>query len=643
MPSRRRARRRSRPLHFRSPTRLSFASGLQTLSFERLERRFLLSGTSPLGQTSGTPFPSVPSLVAIPYQASSDPQVASPTYVTLDYAGTSTPATGSSPVGNGLTPTQILNAYGINKITFNGGTIQGNGAGETIAIVDAYNDPNIAEDLATFDTAFAIAAPPSLTVVSQTGTSTLPADDTSGWAVEESLDVEWSHAIAPQAKILLVEANTNSLSDLDTAVTYAASAPGVAVVSMSYSSGEFSGETADDSLYTTPADHTNVTFLAATGDQGEPAGYPAYSPNVVAVGGTTLTTDGSGEYLGEAGWSGSGGGLSVDESQPVYQNGVVTQSTTQRAAPDVSFDADPDSGPAIIDSYTYGSADPWLQIGGTSFATPSWAALIAIADQGRAANGLAPLNGTTQTLPMLYSLSESGDFHDVATGNNGAAAGVGYDLVTGIGTPVANLLIPALASNLVVTSPDLVVTSTTPGVGTIITTTPSVFVVNFNTAYDPSSVQTSNFSVNGVAAASCTPTSSTSITFNFSTTPVTAIGLQTETLSGILDSVNENRDDSLYWALPLRSPSDPGHLGDAGGRYRGRAAADDVRCDLQRTLRLKFDQHQQSFVERRHRDRFHAGPGDQFGRLHAQRDYPRRSNRTVDGGHGVRGDHRCPR
>ena len=80
---------------------------------------------------------------------------------------------------------------------------------------------------------------------------------------------------------------------------------------MSYSGGEFSDETTDDSLYTTPADHTNVTFLAATGDYGEPSGYPAYSPNVVAVGGTTLTTDSSGDYLGEVGWSGSGGGLSV--------------------------------------------------------------------------------------------------------------------------------------------------------------------------------------------------------------------------------------------------------------------------------------------------------------------------------------------
>ena len=243
---------------------------------------------------------------------------------------------------------------------------------------------------------------------------------------------------------------------------------------------------------------------------------------------------------------------------------------------------------------------------------------------------------------MLYSLSESGDFHDVATGNNGAAAGVGYDLVTGIGTPVANLLIPALASNLVVTSPDLVVTSTTPGVGTIITTTPSVFVVNFNTAYDPSSVQTSNFSVNGVAAASCTPTSSTSITFNFSTTPVTAMGLYA-TLSGILDSVNEVAMTAFtglfrYDPHPIQVTS----VTPAAGTV--------VALPLT-TFDVTFSEPYASSSISTNNLSLSVGIVTGFTLVPATNsvDYTlsgitqEGATRTVDGGHGVRGDHRCPR
>jgi fibronectin-binding autotransporter adhesin len=501
---------------------------LQSLGFELLESRLMLSGASPLDYAS---------LVAVPFAASPSAQLASPSYVTLDYAGTSIPATGNSPVGNGLNPTQILGAYGINKITFGNGTIQGNGAGQTIAIVDAYNDPTIAADLATFDTAFGLPAPPSFSVVSQTGSTTvLPVGDT-GWAVEESLDVEWSHAIAPQANIILVEGNSNSFSDLNTAVLYAAAQPGVSVVSMSYGSGEYSSETANDSIYTTPTGHIGVTFLASTGDSGEPGGYQAYSPNVVAVGGTTLGTDSAGDYLSESGWSGSGGGISAYESQPAYQKGTVTQSTTQRTIPDISFDADPSTGPAIIDSYTYGTTNPWTQIGGTSFAAPSWAALISIADQGRVAENLGTLDGPTQTLPMLYSLPSS-DFHDITTGYNGYSAGVGYDLVTGRGTPIANLLVPDLIGNMTVVS-------STPAAGSVISTTPSDFLVQFSTAYDPTTVQASEFLVNGIAATSYTLTSANSITFHFTqsgnpVSPVTTLGLQSESLSGINDLAHGN-------------------------------------------------------------------------------------------------------
>jgi len=356
----------------------------------------------------------------------------------------------SAPSGGSFyTPSQIQTAYGFNQVSLQSGP---NGTGQTIAIVDAYDDPTIQTDLRAFDSAFGLMNPPSLKVVSQTGSTTnLPPTDPSAntqnnWEVEESLDVEWAHALAPGANIVLVEANSNNLSDLFAAVRTAASLPGVSVVSMSWGGPEFSLESIFDSYFTTPAGHQGVTFVASTGDSGAPSEYPAYSPNVLAVGGTTLNLAASGNYLSETAWSESGGGTSQYESQPVYQAGVVTQTTTQRAAPDVAFDADPHTGVPIYDSFSFGTTTPWVQIGGTSVGAPSWAAVIAIADQGRVQNGLGTLDGASQTLPMLYQLHQSNpsDFHDITSGNNGFPAGTGYDLVTGLGSPVVNLLVSGL-------------------------------------------------------------------------------------------------------------------------------------------------------------------------------------------------------
>ena len=310
--------------------------------------------------------------------------------------------------GNGYSPQQVLEAYGFenssgaNAISFNG--VAGNGAGQTIAIVDAYNDPNIKSDLAAFDTQFSLPAVnvpggPSFSVVNQNGkTTSLPAANNS-WAVEEALDVEWAHAIAPGANIVLLEASTASFANLDTAVTTAANMTGVSVVSMSWSGGESSSETSQDGIYT----HTGVTYLAATGDSGSPAGYPAYSASVVAVGGTSLTVNTNGSsysYGGETGWSGSGGGASVYEPEPSYQQTV--QTTGQRMVPDVSFLADPNTGVSIYDSYQNPYGGPWTVVGGTSLATPSFAAIVSIIDQGRvAAGGAALLQGQRKRCPRL--------------------------------------------------------------------------------------------------------------------------------------------------------------------------------------------------------------------------------------------------
>ena len=368
---------------------------------------------------------------------------AHPTYIlAIPHGGGAAPYTTSGPTGT--TPSQIRHAYGFDKITLGNG-VAANGAGQTIAIVDAYDDPNIASDLHQFDLQFGL-PDPTFTKVNQNGGTTYPTAD-SGWGSEISLDVEWAHAIAPAANILLVEANDSSYTNLFAAVDYAARQPGVSVVSMSWGGGEFSGESSYDSNFLTPTGHAGVTFVASSGDSGAPVSYPAASPDVLAVGGTTTNMDASGNILSETGWSGSGGGISSYESQPSYQKGVVTQSTTQRTNPDVSYDADPNTGFPVYDSFGSPAGAAWQQFGGTSDAAPQWAALIAIADQGRAIDGLGSLDGRTQTLPKIYSVSPS-DFNDITSGTSfgspSYSAGPGYDLVTGRGTPRANLLVADL-------------------------------------------------------------------------------------------------------------------------------------------------------------------------------------------------------
>jgi hypothetical protein len=358
----------------------------------------------------------------------------------------------------GLNPQQVAAAYGFDAIAF--GTMAGDGAGQTIAIVDAYDDPALvdstspdfgASDLAQFDRRYGLPDPPSFRKLDQTGgTAGLPGVDPAGagapgnWEQEEALDVEWAHALAPGAAIVLVECRSSGGPDLYAGVKMAAALPGVSVVSMSWGSAEYTGEAAFDGDFTTPAGHQGVTFVAATGDAGAPGLYPAYSPNVLAVGGTTLTLQGSTDYGGESGWTNGGGGTSLDESRPAYQAGV--QATGQRTIPDVSLDADPNTGASVYDSYDDTNGDgPWMRTGGTSLAAPVWAALIAIADQGRLSAGGATLDGAAQVLPVLYALPAA-DFHDITTGGNNAFhAGPGYDQSTGLGTPVAGRVAAALA------------------------------------------------------------------------------------------------------------------------------------------------------------------------------------------------------
>jgi hypothetical protein len=338
-----------------------------------------------------------------------------------------------------FTPAQIRHAYGFDQITFSNGAVAGDGSGQTIAIVDAYDDPTIAADLHTFDQTFGL-PDPTLTKVEQSGTVA-----NKGWSVEISLDVEWAHAIAPGAKILLVEARSANITDLLAAVDYAAARPGVSTVSMSWGGGEFSGESSNDANFNTPAGHQGVTFVAAAGDDGAAPTWPAVAPNVLSVGGTSLVLNTAGDYQSETTWAGSGGGISTGESRPVYQTFVTTNSTTKRTNPDVSYDANPNTGVYVCDTFD----GAWFEVGGTSAGAPQWAALVAIADQGRALAGKSTLDGGSQTLYAIYRMGQTSSatyFHDITTGSNGYSAKLGYDDATGNGSPIANRIVAGLVS-----------------------------------------------------------------------------------------------------------------------------------------------------------------------------------------------------
>jgi subtilase family serine protease len=240
-----------------------------------------------------------------------------------------------------------------------------------------------------------------------------------GWALETSLDVQWAHAIAPNATILLVEARSNGLGDLLAAVNYAKSQPNVVAVSMSWGGSEFSTETSYDSYFSS----STITFFASSGDNGAGVIWPASSPNVVAVGGTTLNLA-SGSVV-ETGWSGSGGGASRYEPKPAYQTNFGL-SGSMRAVPDVSYDADPNTGVPVYDSLGYSGQYGWFQVGGTSAGAPQWAAIQAL--------------GLTASNNNFYQDAKSSAypsyFRDITGGSNGYSAGPGYDYVTGLGSPL---------------------------------------------------------------------------------------------------------------------------------------------------------------------------------------------------------------
>ncbi len=355
----------------------------------------------------------------------------------------------------GYSPEQIRHAYGFDALT-------NNGAGQIIAIVDAFDDPTIASDLQTFinfyglppiNTSCTVAAGPHPCFQKVYAQGFRPKTN-GGWALEISLDVEWAHVVAPGADILLVESSNNFLSSLLGAVDVAVQS-GAKVVSMSWGAGEFAFETSLDSHF----NRTGVTFTASSGDSGGDPEWPAVSPFVVAVGGTTLPLDASGNLIGpETAWGGSNGGASFIEAEPGYQNIYPIPDTGgARGVPDVSYVADPNTGVAVYDTTSFFGQKGWFQIGGTSVGAPQWAAIIGLANQGRscASNGIGCLSTSNTNFSPLYnaaspplSTTYNSNYRDITAGSNVCcAAGPGYDFVTGLGSPLANSLVSALVTS----------------------------------------------------------------------------------------------------------------------------------------------------------------------------------------------------
>jgi subtilase family serine protease len=335
------------------------------------------------------------------------------------------PLATSAPTGYG--PAQFHGAYSLPTTA---------SQAQTIAIVDAYDDPTIEKDLGVYSSTYGL---PACTTsngcfrkVNQNGVQGSYPQKNAGWALEIALDVETARQICQNCKILLVEASSNSFANLAAAVNTAARL-GATQISNSYGGYEFSGETSDSAF-----NHPGIAVTASSGDSGYGVEYPAASPSVVAVGGTTLnvTSLGSNTYTygSESAWSGSGSGCSAYLSAQPWQTSDLNWSGTgcgaKRAVADVAADADPNSGASVYDSTRYQGQSGWFRVGGTSLSAPLIAGVYALAGDA----------GSAQYPASLPYANRSG-LHDVTSGRNGNCdtnmcnAAAGYDGPSGLGTP----------------------------------------------------------------------------------------------------------------------------------------------------------------------------------------------------------------
>ncbi|WP_227878473.1 hypothetical protein [Arthrobacter dokdonensis] len=338
----------------------------------------------------------------------------------LDVSG---PLATATTVPLGYAPTDLQAAYKLPAATA--------GTGRTVAVVDAFDDPTAEADLAAYRAKYGLpactAASGCFAKVDQRGGTGYPAADP-GWTTEISLDLDMVSAACPLCSILLVEADTAAVADLGAAVNTAVS-KGAVAVSNSYGILSSSSDSSFDSFY----NHPGVAITASAGDNGYGADFPAASAYVTAVGGTTLSRDGSARGWSESAWSGTGSGCSYGAAKPAWQSdtGCATRTVT-----DVAAVADPATGVAVYDA-----ADGWMVLGGTSASAPLIAAIYAMA--GTPAAG---------SYPAQFPYSHAAQLNDVTTGSNGSctvaylcSSAAGYDGPTGLGTPSGVLAFAAQA------------------------------------------------------------------------------------------------------------------------------------------------------------------------------------------------------
>jgi len=338
----------------------------------------------------------------------------------------------SSPPANAETPGSLACVYNLVVVTkgcpiATAKTVP-TGGSKVIAIVDAYDNPDASTDLATFSAQFGL---PAANFQQVYASGKKPANNPGGWSLEEALDIEMAHAMAPNAQIILVEAASASSADLYAAETVAANlvaAGGGGEVSNSWSGGEYSTELSDEATYFSTA---GVVYFASTGDSGlNNIGVPAVFANVVAAGGSSIKRK-AGSFTGEQYWTGGGGGASKYEPLPSYQTGVSGITGSKREIPDFSADADPNSGPAMYDADKgNGFSGGWIQVGGTSVSSPFLAGVVNAAGKFGASS--------SAELTMLYAdysnaTTYKADFRDITKG--ATSCKVGWDICTGIGVP----------------------------------------------------------------------------------------------------------------------------------------------------------------------------------------------------------------
>jgi Putative Ig domain len=429
----------------------------------------------------------------------------------------------AAPSGEGYGPSNLQSAYNLPSSTA--------GSGETVAVVDAYDDPNAASDLATYRADWGLPACGTgcFTKVNQEGeTSPLPAAaGSTGWDVEESLDIDMVSAICPLCHIILVEANSADTADLGAGVN-AAVALGADFVSNSYGGSESSSDNTYDSDY---YNHPGVAVTASAGDDGYGVSYPAASPDVTSVGGTTLSTASNTRGWTETVWGsssggeGTGSGCSADSPKPSWQTDT---GCSRRTDNDVAAVANPNTGVAVYDTYSEGG---WLEVGGTSASSPIIASTFALA--GTPAAG---------TYPSSYIYKHTSDLNDVTSGANGTCspaylctAEVGYDGPTGWGTPDG---VAAFTSGSTTTGNTVTVTNPGSQTGTV-GTAASLQI----SASDSASGQTLTYSATGLPAG----LSISSSTGLISGTPTTA-GTSSVTVTAT-DTTGASGSASFTWTI----------------------------------------------------------------------------------------------